>query len=149
MLYTMKDAWVPMASVAVAGAAFSMIISLAVAGITFVTKAATRRRLRRDGIPEASMPNTTASFSMSNAAPEFTMPNAAAGPRMPNDAAAQWLPIDPAAANPGDIVVFDDSTTATAVGNGQFRGTDGHIRSGGHIRPIKEILRISLGAGDG
>lgn len=148
MLYTM--AWVPMASLAFIGATFSMVISLAFAGIIKVAKVIDRRRLRRKRIPAFNMAGAAADTSgMSNNAPRFGMPTAAAGPNIPTEAAAQWLPIDPAEASPGDIVVFDDNTTATALGNGKFRSPDGQIKASEQIRPIKEILRIGLGAGGG
>lgn len=55
-------------------------------------------------------------------------------------AAQQWLPVDPTAAQPGDIAVFDDNSTAIILGNGQLIGPDGQITT----RNIKGILRSNI-----
>lgn len=55
-------------------------------------------------------------------------------------AVQQWLPVDPAAAQPGDIAVFDDNSTAIVAGNGQLIGPDGQLST----RNIRSILRSNI-----
>lgn len=55
-------------------------------------------------------------------------------------AVQSWLPVDPAAAQPGDIAVFDDNTTAIVAGNGQFIGPDGQLST----RNVRSILRSRI-----
>lgn len=57
-----------------------------------------------------------------------------------DEMAQQWLPVDPAAAQPGDIAVFDDNSTAIVAGNGQFIGPDGQLSTGN----VKSILRSHI-----